>query len=126
MKYVLFILCLLLAVVAQAQDTPTPTATATAVAGADYLTTWVKSANGPFVRAYTITPDSYNNLSRYPRAIYVGTTGNVQVLPITTTTPLPSPVQFDAVPAGTILNIRVKKVLPVTTGTPAEGLIGLE
>lgn len=67
--------------------------------------------------AFAITPGS-DELAVYPRALYVGVAGDVEV------TMLGDGVSatFVGVPAGTILPIRVSHV---TAGTTADSILGL-
>jgi hypothetical protein len=84
--------------------------------------------NYPATRAFTITPHNTNRLAVIPRAIYVGTTGTLKVEMLgkynstSNTYTSNSVVTFVGVPAGTQLNIRVRKVYTIGT---ANNLIGL-
>lgn len=57
----------------------------------------------------------------YFKAIYVGGTGDVVVLPMNAATDA-DVVTFSAVPVGTILPIQVRKVMAATTATLLVGL----
>ena len=67
--------------------------------------------------AFVVTPDDDTDLAQVPRALYVGTGGDVAV-----TFPSGS-VTFTNVPNGTILMIRPLRVLEATTATEILGLI---
>jgi hypothetical protein len=66
----------------------------------------------------SITPDDDVELARVTRALYVGVTGDVEVVMVDGTT-----ATFVAVPAGTLLPIQVTKVKDAaTTATDIVGL----
>ena len=67
-----------------------------------------------------VTPDDTNALSYQTRALYVGTTGSINV---TAADNSDTPTLFVGVPAGTTLDISVSKVL--STGTTASNIIAL-
>lgn len=73
---------------------------------------------GPGVGAFAVTPHDTNAVTKTTRALYVGGAGSVKVTMQDNTE-----VTFVAVPAGTILPIRVKKVW--TTGTTATSMLGI-
>lgn len=69
--------------------------------------------------AQSVTPDDSNDLTPAPaNALYVGSQGDVKVDMMEGTT-----VTFTAVPAGTVLNIRVNRVY--STDTTASGIVAL-
>lgn len=73
--------------------------------------------------AFAVTPNDATNLAPvYAKALYVGVTGNVTVVPINAVADTDT-VLFTAVPAGTILPIQVRRVM--ATGTTASGIIAL-
>jgi hypothetical protein len=65
-----------------------------------------------------ITPNDSTDLGEVTRALYVGTAGDVKVMCLDS-----SQVTFTAVPAGTVLPVRIKRVM--NTGTTAGSLIGM-
>ena len=75
------------------------------------------NSSAPAQEAFAITPSDTTELGY--RGIYVGSAGNINVLPFSGSIP----VLFKNVLAGTILPIQVKKVL--ATNTTATDLIGL-
>lgn len=79
----------------------------------------VDSVIAPARNCFSITPGDSAVLSQLPKAIYVGTGGNVVVRAVDSG----SDVTFVNVPNGTILDIRVTAVR--ATGTTATNLIGL-
>ena len=68
--------------------------------------------------AIAVTPHDSTKLTKYARALYVGGTGNVTCLCRDE-----SVVTFTAVPAGTILPIRVQRVN--STGTTATSIVAI-
>lgn len=62
-----------------------------------------------------ITPDDDNDLET-PADIFIGSAGNITVIPLGGT----SPVTFASQPANSILPVRVKRVM--STGTGASNL----
>lgn len=77
-----------------------------------------KTITAPAESAFAITPDDANDMPRVTRAIYTGVGGNIAVEVRDGNT-----VTFQNVQAGTVLEIRCRKVL--ATGTTAGSLIGL-
>ncbi len=73
----------------------------------------------PATDAFVITPHVTDELSAITKAIYVGTAGDVTLRPMQAVVD----VQFKNVPAGTILDIRVRAVR--VAGTTAGNLVGL-
>ena len=74
----------------------------------------------PAPRAAAITPSDTVDLPWITRAIYVGGAGDVKVDMGDSGTAIP----FTAVPVGTVLPIRVKRVY--ATGTTATNLVALD
>lgn len=74
--------------------------------------------DSPATSAAAVTPNNSTNLSNVTRALYVGGAGDVAVEMLSGDT-----VTFSAAPVGTILPIRVNKVL--FTGTTATLIIAL-
>lgn len=66
--------------------------------------------DNPGADAIAVTPDDNTDLVPSARGLYVGGTGNVAVMTIAGTS-----ITFVAVPAGSILPVRCKRVL--ATGT---------
>ena len=73
----------------------------------------------PATKAVAITPDDDTDLEFTPRALYIGGAGAVTVILRNDT----AAVTFAAVPVGTVLPVRPKRVL--ATGTDATLLLGL-
>ena len=67
---------------------------------------------------FDIVPSDVNDLAYIPRAIYIGSSGDLAVEP-----EIGSPVIFTNLFQGTWITIRVKKVL--ATGTTATNLIAM-
>lgn len=72
----------------------------------------------PATNAAALIPNDDQAILRITRSIYVGQTGDVAVEMADGMT-----VTFAAVPAGTVLPVRIHKLLQ--TGTTASGLVGL-
>lgn len=77
---------------------------------------WV---DGPSRYPFAITPTDGVDLEKFPKALYVGQTGNVSVIALDN----PSAVTLENVQAGSIIPIRCKEVR--ATGTTAGGIVGL-
>lgn len=76
----------------------------------------VKSpARAPF----EVTPDDNNDLAIIPKSIYVGGTGTIKLIGDTGT----SNCSFVAIPAGTILPVRARRIF--STGTTATNIVAL-
>lgn len=73
----------------------------------------------PAVRAFSITPNDGADLPEVVRALYVGGAGDISVILVGDS----SAVVLVAVPVGSLLPIRVKRVR--ATGTTATSIIGL-
>lgn len=71
----------------------------------------------PASHAFAITPHATNELSYVTRALYIGGAGNVDVA-----MEGGQLVSFAAVPVGSILPIRVKRVIDTSTATFIIGL----
>ena len=76
-------------------------------------------ASSPAIQAFAVTKSDTVLFARPTKALYVGGAGDVAVLLADDT----ASVIFSAVPAGTILPVRVTKVL--STGTTATLILGL-
>lgn len=75
------------------------------------------SFSGVGLDAFAITPHNSTNFTKFCRAIYVGTTGDVSIETYGGT------IVFVGVPAGTILPVVCTRVN--ATGTTADDLVGL-
>jgi hypothetical protein len=73
----------------------------------------------PARNAFSVTPDDTNALASLPKAIYVGTGGNITLRGVDST----QDVIFYNVSNGSIIDIRAKFIR--ATGTTASNLIGL-
>lgn len=78
-----------------------------------------ESLSVPADNLVAITPSDSTDLPQVSRGIYVGGAGNIVVTPAAGG----SNVTFSAVPAGTVLPIRVSRVL--STSTTATSLVNL-
>lgn len=85
----------------------------------DYFDYHSLTLESPAVAAVAVTPDDATDLATVTRSIYVGGTGDVSVILLWDT----AAVTFSAVPAGTVLPIRAKRVM--LTGTTATNLLAL-
>lgn len=83
------------------------------------FTDFADSPGGPAARAFAIVPHATDELETITKAIYVGGTGDVTVRPLASDTH----VLFRNVPAGSILDIRVRAVR--AAGTTATDIVGL-
>jgi hypothetical protein len=73
--------------------------------------------DAPAIHGFAITPHDGNDLAEVTRAVFVSTSGSLVVQMASGST-----VTFPTVPGGTLLPIRVSKVLLATS---ASGLVGL-
>jgi hypothetical protein len=85
---------------------------------ADNFEKYTSGLDSPARSAIAITPNDGADLANATRALYVGGAGNIAVVTVGENT-----VTFNAVPAGMILPVRVKRVL--ATGTTAENIVAL-
>ncbi len=76
------------------------------------------SVNGPAGDFFAVTPNDTADLPQVTRALYIGTTGNLTIVAASG-----AQARFTGVPGGTVLPVRVARVL--ATGTDAGGLVGL-
>ena len=79
----------------------------------------IDSPMAPAEVCFAITPSDTLDLPRATKAIYVGMSGDVALLPVRGDTA----VVFKKVNAGTILDVRVRAIR--VTGTTAADLVGL-
>lgn len=77
-----------------------------------------RGLNAPAADAFAITPDDGNDLPQAARAIYVGASGDLEVVTLGGTT-----VLFAGLSAGTTLPCSVSRVH--ATNTTAANLVGL-
>lgn len=76
------------------------------------------SLSGPAAHAFAVTPNNSTDLPETTRALYVGGSGAIAAVMASGAS-----VTFTAVVAGTILPVRVNRVL--STGTTATAIVGL-
>ena len=84
----------------------------------DTFKTHARSLTSPPEHAVAITPDDDTPLTHVTRALFVGTGGDVAVVMTGS-----GSVKLANVPSGTLLPIRVERVL--ATGTTAGNIVGL-
>ncbi len=77
------------------------------------------SPTAPASRCFTITPDDNADLAHATKAIYIGTAGDLAVIPLRGS----EAVVFRNLPAGGLLDVRAKAVH--ATGTTASDLVAL-
>jgi len=85
---------------------------------ADDFSNYATGLDSPAANALSVTPSDGADLAKSTRALYVGVAGDVAVNMVGGTS-----VTFVAVPAGSVLPIRVARVL--ATGTTAGSIVGL-
>jgi hypothetical protein len=73
----------------------------------------------PARNAFSVTPHDTAALASLPKAIYIGTSGNITLRAIDST----QDVVFFNVPSGSIIDVRAKFIR--ATGTTAANMIGL-
>jgi hypothetical protein len=76
------------------------------------------SLSGPATHAFAVTPNDSTDLSETTRALYVGAAGSVAAVMASGAS-----VSFGSVASGTVLPVRVARVL--ATGTTASAILGL-
>lgn len=79
----------------------------------------INHVSDPAVDGVVITPSDTLTLTRIPKAIYVGTGGDISIIGSKGTTSF----ILKNVPSGSMLPIRVKQIK--VTGTTASDIIGL-
>ena len=73
----------------------------------------------PAERCFAVQPSDVNDLPQATKALYIGEGGDIALVPVKGTTP----VLFRNLPAGAVLDVRVKAVK--ATGTTAADIVGL-
>lgn len=81
--------------------------------------TYPHGLDAPAMHAAAVTPSDSTDLASATRGLYVGTGGDVKV----NTSGGETGIVFTAVPGGTVLPIRVTRVL--STGTTASNIVAL-
>ena len=76
------------------------------------------SLSGPAVHAFAIAPSDTVALTETTRAVYVGGAGSIAAIMASGAS-----ASFAAVPSGTVLPVRLTKVM--ATGTSASDIVGL-
>lgn len=84
----------------------------------DRFETWTSGMNAPASHGFAIVPHDGDDLGEVTRALYVGGGGAIVAMLSHGST-----VTLAGVASGTVLPLRVKRVL--ATGTTATGLVGL-
>jgi len=85
----------------------------------DHFESAANSLNAPASRCFAIAPDDIAELAEVPKALYVGSGGDIVVRPLDGQ----EDVVFRNTISGSIIDIRVRAVR--ATGTTAQGLVGL-
>lgn len=85
---------------------------------ADNFASFAPGLDSPFAGAFAVTPSDTADMAIASRGIYVGGAGNIKVDMVGVGT-----VTFTAVPVGSTLNVRAKRIY--ATGTTATLLVGL-
>lgn len=85
----------------------------------DPFASTIDTPSSPAEECFAITPDDLQDLPKITKALYIGETGDVAIVPGKGT----SAVIFRNVQQGTILDVRTRAVR--ATGTTADGIVGL-
>lgn len=85
---------------------------------ADRFDTLSSGLEAPASHAFGVTPNDGTDLPEVTRALYVGGAGDVAVI-----TKQGDTVTFHGLPAGSILPVRLSRVL--ATGTTATNIVGV-
>ncbi len=85
----------------------------------DNFKDFVDTPAAPAETCFPIVPDNQQELAVATKALFVGTGGDLALVPIRGT----NPVIFRNVPSGSILDVRVRVVM--ATGTTATDIVGL-
>lgn len=86
---------------------------------ADAFANHVPSTDGPATKCAEVAPNDSTDLADSARALYVAGAGDIELIPVGQS----AAVTFTGVPAGSILPVRVARVL--ATGTTATGIVAL-
>lgn len=84
----------------------------------DRFQTSSPSLSGPAAHGFAVTPSDSSLLSETTRGLYVGAAGDITALMLSGAN-----VTFSDVPAGTILPVRLTKIM--ATGTTASDIVAL-
>jgi hypothetical protein len=85
----------------------------------DNLSRFSDSPSSPARECFAVTPSDSEELPAITKALYVGTGGDLVIVPVGGT----APVTFRNLPDGGVLDVRVRAVR--ATGTTAADLVGL-
>lgn len=85
----------------------------------DNLSRFSDSPSSPARECFAITPSDSAELTLVTKAIYVGTGGDIAIVPVGGA----APVTFRNVPDGGVLDVRARAIH--ATGTTAADLVGL-
>ncbi len=85
---------------------------------ADRFQNFAAAPASPATHAFTVTPVDNADLTEITRGLYVGGAGNLAVIMQSG-----AAVTFTATPAGSVLPLRVSRVM--ATGTTATSILGL-
>lgn len=77
------------------------------------------TVSSPSLAPFAIVPNDSTDLTRIPKALWIGTGGDVNVQGVNNA----NPVLFQNVPNGFILPVRARRVL--ATSTTATGIVAL-
>lgn len=92
------------------------------MASTDTFQKYSESVAGPYRHGATVTPDDSTDLSAVSRALFVGTSGSLAVVMAGGTST--ATISFSSIPAGTLLPIRVSRVL-LTGSSNTTGIVSL-
>lgn len=85
----------------------------------DQFENYIDSPVAPAESCFAITPSNSQDLEIATKALFIGTGGDVALVPIRGT----GPVVFRNVQSGSIIDVRVRAVK--ASGTTAENIVGL-
>lgn len=85
----------------------------------DSFASFVDSPMAPAAACFAVAPSDTLDLPQVTKAIYVGSGGDIVLVPVQGA----APVTFRNVPAGAILDVRVRAIR--ATGTTAADIVGL-
>lgn len=86
---------------------------------ADDFSGYNKGLTSPATKLRAVTPADGSDLDPIPRALWVGTAGNVAIIAADDS----SAVTLSNVPAGAVLSVRAKRVM--STNTTASNIVAL-